>query len=117
VNLSLDDRTAADRVVVAVGGQIDVYTAHIVRDRLTGFVDAGQRHIIVDLEGVDFLDSTGLGVLVGALKRVRASDGSLQLVCSEERLLKIFRITGLDKVFLIDACVEVACARDPSALN
>src|SRR5918997_14013 len=97
VDLSLDDRAEADSVVVAVRGQIDVYTAHHLRDTLTGFVDAGERHLIVDLGGVEFLDSTGLGVLVGALKRVRASDGSLELVCSEERLLKIFRITGLDK--------------------
>jgi anti-sigma B factor antagonist len=108
VDLSLDDRAAADSVVVAVQGQIDVYTAHDLRDRLIGFVDGGERHLIVDLEGVEFLDSTGLGVLVGALKRVRAGDGSLQLVCSEERLLKIFRITGLDKVFLIHASVEAA---------
>lgn len=108
MDLSLDDRAAADSVVVAVRGQIDFYTAHNLRDLLTGFVDAGELHLIVDLEGVEFLDSTGLGVLVGALKRVRASDGSLQLVCSEERLLKIFRITGLDKVFLIHPSVEAA---------
>lgn len=108
MDLSLDDRAAADSVVVAVRGQVDVYTAHDLRDRLTGFVDAGERHLIVDLAGVEFLDSTGLGVLVGALKRVRARDVSLQLVCSEERLLKIFRITGLDKVFLIHASVEAA---------
>ena len=51
------------------------------------------------MEKVEFLDSTGLGVLVGGLKKVRAHDGSLDLVCTQERLLKIFRITGLAKVF------------------
>jgi anti-anti-sigma factor len=51
------------------------------------------------MEKVEFLDSTGLGVLVGGLKRVRAHDGSLDLVCTQERILKIFRITGLTKVF------------------
>ena len=52
------------------------------------------------MEDVEFLDSTGLGVLVGGLKKVRAHDGSLQLVCTQDRLLKIFRITGLAKVFV-----------------
>ena len=115
MDLSLDDRAAADSVVVAVRGQIDVSTAHHLRDRLTGFVDAGERHLIVDLDGVDFLDSTGLGVLVGGLKRVRESDGSLELVCNQERLLKIFRITGLDKIFVVHASVEAALFRNPLA--
>ncbi len=53
------------------------------------------------MEAVEFLDSTGLGVLVGGLKKVRAHDGSLHLVCTQDRLLKIFRITGLAKVFVI----------------
>ena len=53
------------------------------------------------MEAVEFLDSTGLGVLVGGLKKVRAHDGSLQLICTQDRLLKIFRITGLAKVFVI----------------
>ena len=53
------------------------------------------------MEKVDFLDSTGLGVLVGGLKKVRAHDGSMRLICNQERLLKIFRITGLAKVFTI----------------
>ena len=59
----------------------------------------GNYHLVVDMERVEFLDSTGLGVLVGGLKRVRAHDGSLDLVCTQERILKIFRITGLTKVF------------------
>ena len=63
---------------------------------------------MIDLEGVDFLDSTGLGVLVGALKRVRSHEGTLALVCTQERLLKIFRITGLAKVFPIYDSVEAA---------
>ncbi len=70
--------------------------------------------MIVNLEGVDFLDSTGLGVLVGALKRVRAHEGSLRLVCTQERLLKIFRITGLAKVFPIYDTVEATAAEPAS---
>jgi anti-sigma B factor antagonist len=110
VDLSLETRTEGDRTVVVVGGEIDVYTAPKLREQLIDLVSAGQYHIVVDMEGVEFLDSTGLGVLVGGLKRVRAHDGSLRLVCTQERILKIFRITGLTKVFPIHASVEEAVA-------
>jgi anti-sigma B factor antagonist len=101
VDLSLETRQVDDRTVVTVGGEIDVYTAPKLRDKITELVNAGHHTLVVDLEKVEFLDSTGLGVLVGGLKRVRGHDGSLQLVCTQERLLKIFRITGLSKVFAI----------------
>jgi anti-sigma B factor antagonist len=110
VDLSLETRQENDRTVVEVGGEIDVYTAPKLRECISGLVDAGQRQIIVDLEQVEFMDSTGLGVLVGALKRVRTVDGNLDLVCTQERLLKIFRITGLSKVFPIHDSQSTALA-------
>ncbi len=108
VDLSLSTRTVGDRTVVEVGGEIDVYTAPKLREQLVDLVADGQYHLVVDMERVEFLDSTGLGVLVGGLKRVRAHDGSLRLVCTQERILKIFRITGLTKVFPIHDSVEDA---------
>src|SRR5450756_3112057 len=96
--------------VVAVGGEIDVYSAPKLRERLIALVDSGSYHLIVDMEAVEFLDSTGLGVLVGGLKRVRAHDGWIDLVCTQERILKIFRITGLTKVFGIHESVDQAIA-------
>ena len=110
MDLSLSTRTEGDRTVVEVGGEIDVYTAPKLREQLVELVNDGKYHLIVDMEGVDFLDSTGLGVLVGGLKRVRAHDGSLDLVCTQERILKIFRITGLTKVFGIHDSVDEAIA-------
>jgi anti-sigma B factor antagonist len=110
VDLSLSTRTEGGRTVVEVGGEIDVYTAPKLREQLVELVNDGSYHLIVDMEGVDFLDSTGLGVLVGGLKRVRAHEGSLRLVCTQERILKIFRITGLTKVFPIHASVAEAVA-------
>jgi anti-sigma B factor antagonist len=62
------------------------------------------------LDKVGFLDSTGLGVLAGGLKRVRAHDGSLDLACTQQRILKIFRITGLTEVFGIYQTVDQAIA-------
>lgn len=110
MELSLSARTVADHTVLEVGGEVDVYTAPRLRERLVEMVDEGARDVIVDLGRVEFLDSTGLGVLVGALKRLRAAGGSLALVCSHERLLKIFRITGLDRVFALYDTVEAAAA-------
>ena len=110
MDLSLSTRTEGDRTIVAVGGEIDVYTAPKLREQLIDLVSNGNYHLIIDMEAVEFLDSTGLGVLVGGLKRVRAHDGSLSLVCNQERILKIFRITGLTKVFPIHASVDEATA-------
>ena len=101
MDLTLATREVDGRAVVAVGGEIDVYTAPKLRDCITELVGAGTYDIVIDLEAVEFLDSTGLGVLVGGLKKVRAHDGSMELICSQDRLLKIFRITGLAKVFTI----------------
>ncbi|MGH3495739.1 MAG: anti-sigma factor antagonist [Sciscionella sp.] len=110
MDLSLDSRELGQRMVIDVGGEIDVYTAPKLRERLISLIGEGHYHLVINLDAVDFLDSTGLGVLVGALKRVRAQDGSMRLVCSQERLLKIFRITGLVKVFPIFSSVADATA-------
>ena len=96
--------------VVDVEGEIDISTAPRLRDLLIDLVSQGSYQLIVNLDKVGFLDSTGLGVLVGGLKRVRAHDGSLDLVCTRERILKIFRITGLTKVFGIYETVDQAIA-------
>jgi anti-sigma B factor antagonist len=96
--------------VVDVEGEIDVYTAPRLRELLIDLVNKNNYQLVVNMEKVEFLDSTGLGVLVGGLKRVRAHDGSLDLVCTQERILKIFRITGLTKVFGIHGTVDDAIA-------
>ncbi len=94
--------------VLAVDGEVDVATAPKLREKLIDLVNAGVSNIVVDLGRVDFLDSTGLGVLVGALKRIRTVDGELALVCDERRILKVFEITGLTKVFTMYPTVDEA---------
>src|ERR1700748_2172311 len=110
VDLKLDHHTKDGIEVVDVEGEIDVYTAPRLRELLIELVNIGHYQLVVNMEKVEFLDSTGLGVLVGGLKRVRAHDGSLDLVCTQERILKIFRITGLTKVFGIHETVDEAIA-------
>ena len=108
MDLGLDVTEHATTTVLAVRGEVDVYTAPRLREKLVELVSQGKHNIVVDLEAVDFLDSTGLGVLVGGLKRLRSHDGDLSLVCTQHRILKVFEITGLTKVFTIHESVDAA---------
>ena len=108
MNVSESDGLA----VLSVLGEIDVATAPPLRQRLIGLVDDGWKRIVVDLEGVDFLDSTGLGVLVSVLKRLRTNGGDLLLVCTRSQVLKVLEITGLTNVFPIFETVEAAVAAE-----
>lgn len=101
MDLKIDIGEKNGVVVLKLDGEVDVYTAPKLKSRLVDLVDQGKFKIVVDLEEVDFMDSSGLGVLVGGLKRVRSHDGAIALVCTQENILKIFRITGLVKVFPI----------------
>jgi len=110
VDLKLSNSNKDGIEIVDVEGEIDVYPAPRLRELLIELVNKKNYQLVVNMEKVEFLDSTGLGVLVGGLKRVRAHDGSLDLVCTQERILKIFRITGLTKVFGIHESVDQAIA-------
>ena len=96
--------------VIDVHGEIDMYTAPRLGELVIDLVSKGSCQLVVNLDKVGSLDSTGLGVLVGGLRRVRAHDGSLDLVCTRERILRIFRITGLTEVFGIYETVDQAIA-------
>ena len=108
MEVTVASRTSGARTVVQVTGEIDVYTAPLLREELASLIDAEHRELLVDLTGVGFMDSTGLGVLVGALKKVRTLGGDLQLVISSEKLLKVFRITALTQVFTIHETLDAA---------
>lgn len=97
-----------DRAVVRIDGDIDVFTAPQLREHLFRLVESGLRDLVVDLDGVTFIDSTGLSALVAVLKRVRAEEGGLHLVCTHERTLRLFRITGLPRDFPIHDTVAQA---------
>lgn len=92
--------------VVSVSGEVDVATAPELDEKLATV--AASPRVVVDLSGVTFLDSSGLGVLIKALRRVKETDGSLILVITESRILKVFTITGLDKVLTIVPTVDAA---------
>ncbi|GGL42234.1 STAS domain-containing protein [Phycicoccus endophyticus] len=108
MELSVTTSRRDDIGIVTVEGEVDVHSAAQLRQALDAEVAEGRTRLVVDLDAVSFLDSTGLGVLVGRLKLVRNSSGWLRLVCTSERILRVFRITGLDKVFGIFGTVEEA---------
>ena len=112
MELEIPDVDVEGWTVVAASGEIDVATAPALRDRLTELVDAGTTRLVVDLEDVDFIDSTGLGVLVGGVRRARSEGGDLRLVCTNTRILKVFEATGLQDVFTIGATIDDAVAAE-----
>jgi len=110
VEISVSRQSVGGYPVVAVSGEVDVYSAPALKDSLTELLQSGVQTVVVDLSDVAFLDSTGLGALVEARAATNAAGGSLPLVCNHERILKLFAITGLDGVFSIHATVDDAVA-------
>jgi len=109
----LESITAGDDcVVLRMDGDIDAYAAPQLRDRVTGLAGNGIVHIIVDLRGAAFLDSAGLGGLVGSRKELRARGGSLTLVASSDRILQALRIAGLSDIFGLHSRVPDAITAD-----
>ncbi|MEA2285995.1 MAG: anti-sigma factor antagonist [Solirubrobacteraceae bacterium] len=94
---SLDEQ----RHVVAVSGEIDLFTAPELKSALGEALESGHTRIVVDLSNTTFLDSTALGVLIGAVKRLRSRDGVLTIVNTDPNIAKTFEITGLDQIFTI----------------
>jgi anti-sigma B factor antagonist len=110
MDLDIETGESGDASVLTLRGEIDVYTAPRLRQAIIDQLEKGTRNLVVDLRKVDFLDSTGLGVLVGGLKRVKTQEGALSIVVTQEKILKIFEITGLHKVFPLHDSVEAAVA-------
>lgn len=97
-----DDSHPSGTTVLALHGEADQYVASELRDRLITAIDDGVAPLVLDLSAVTFVDSMTLGVLLGALKRMRARGGELRLVVPENDIRRIFEITMLDRVFIID---------------
>ena len=109
MNFHIDDESIdAETHVIELGGEVDLYTAPEFKERLVQVIEDGKKQLVVDLSKATFIDSTTLGVLVGGVKRLRPSGGSLALVCTDQNITKIFEITGLDRVFPIHTSREEA---------
>ncbi|MBA2507010.1 MAG: STAS domain-containing protein [Thermoleophilaceae bacterium] len=105
-----DSEIDGDTQVIALGGEVDLYTAPEFKERLLEIIESGKKRVVVDLSKATFIDSTTLGVLVGGVKRLRPAGGTLLIVCSDPNITKIFEITGLDRVFQIHPSRDEALA-------
>src|SRR3982751_1439427 len=97
IEFEITDRKVDDDThVVAVTGEIDLFTAPEFKQRMSELICAGRSRLIVDLSATTFIDSSSLGVLIGAHRRLKLRGGALTIVCDNEAITKTFRITGLD---------------------
>jgi anti-sigma B factor antagonist len=113
-------KLGADSYLVSVAGELDLHTGGPVEAALAAAVDRGARRLVVDLVGVTFLDSVGLGILTREAKRVRERGGECVVVADDPRIVRVFEITGLDRVFRIarslpEAVSELAGGSGPDA--
>lgn len=117
MNLTINSRKPNDTThVLDIEGEVDVYTSPQLKQEIVKIAETGVKHLVINLSKVEYLDSTGLGVLIGGLKRLRESDGNLILVGPNMRILRIFEITGLDKIFDIYQTEEEASTKEGVSL-
>jgi anti-sigma B factor antagonist len=88
-------------MVVSLQGEVDLASAPQVRRSIYDLIDQGSHRLAIDFTEVDFMDSTGLGVLIGALKRLREHDGAMVLAGIKPAVARVFEVTGLDRIFTI----------------
>jgi len=100
MDIKVNVKDLSNTVALAeVQGEIDVYTSPKVKEALTALIEKGKYNLVIGLEEVRYIDSTGLGVLIGTLKKVREHNGTVAIICNNPQIKKIFNITGLVKIF------------------
>jgi anti-sigma B factor antagonist len=104
--MRIETTSSSDRQVLMVSGEVDLATSPDLDVAIIAALESGTESLVIDLTNVTFMDSSGLGVIVRGLKRCREADKDLDLVISNERVLKVFGITGLDQVIPIHAAIE-----------
>ena len=117
MDLEVTTQQLNDFVVLAVAGEVDMESAPLLREQTLAQLTGGPDRVVIDMSDVTFMDSSGLSVLVAALKRIRSSDGELRLVITRERTMKLFRVTALDTVFSLHGSTQDAVNGVPLDTN
>jgi anti-sigma B factor antagonist len=110
MDIDISEGPGGTSTVIAPRGELDVLTAAELRTAIGDVIQAGRMHLVLDASGITFMDSTGIGVLVIALRRTRASGGSFAIAGAHGRTLRTLALTGLDRVFSLHDSVEEAQA-------
>ena len=100
--------------VIALSGELDLYTCPEFKTQLLQVIEDGAKLVVVDLTETTFIDSTALGVLIRGLERLKTQDGRLVVACSDPNIVKIFEVTGLDRIFSVCRSRDEALAHAPS---
>jgi anti-sigma B factor antagonist len=108
MELQIGTAREGEACVLTLTGEVDIYTSPVLKSALAAAAADGCTTLVVDLNGVGFIDSSGLGVLVGALRRAREAGGDLRVVSVQDSIARILRITGLDHVFVLHATLDEA---------
>jgi anti-sigma B factor antagonist len=108
------EKADTDAIVLSLTGEVDLYTCPELKTELLRVIDEGAKVVVVDLSETTFIDSTGLGVLIRGVERLRTNDGRLAVVVVDPNLKKVFEITGLDRVFSIHGSRDEALANSPA---
>lgn len=117
--MNIERSTVAERIpVLRLSGELDLRNVPEVRQAIRGLIDEGLVNFIINLTGLEFIDSSGLGVLVGGLARVREKQGTIKLACSNRRILRVFEMTRLTQLFDIydnddDAARDILTTEHP----
>ena len=101
MDLQISVRRNGDVAIIDLAGEVDAYTSARFREVMIDIIDDGGVNLIVSMAKVEYIDSSGLGALVGGLKRTSERKGRIVLVCDQSQVRKVFEITGLEKVFPI----------------
>ncbi|MED3552421.1 anti-sigma factor antagonist [Cytobacillus praedii] len=106
MNISIETKEKDQLITVNISGEIDAYTAPKLRESLFQLAEKKESIIIINLSGVTYMDSTGLGVFVGVFKNIRSNNGQLKLLGLSSRLMRLFEITGLSTIMDISGQLE-----------
>ncbi|HVF53646.1 MAG TPA: STAS domain-containing protein [Actinomycetota bacterium] len=106
--IDIDISDASDYRVLKPTGDLDVYTVGSLRDAIGMMIEEATTKVVVDLDGVPFMDSSGLGALMGGVRRLREAGGDLAIACTREQHLKLFNITGFGEGVSISPTVDEA---------
>jgi anti-sigma B factor antagonist len=105
-----EESLAGGLILIKLEGEVDLYAAPELKDRVNGAIEAGHKKLVLDLSEATFIDSTTLGILVSGMKRLRPRGGMLAVLCPDPTMARIFDITGLNRMFSVHDTLEGAIA-------